>query len=58
MPFHPEEDSTPKVFVTERMRKRILVGDTDRGKELEKKINDLKELRTAFQKGLIKEKGN
>lgn len=37
MPFHPEEDSTPKVFVTERMRKRILVGDTDRGKELEKK---------------------
>lgn len=55
-PFRPEEDSTPKVFVSERMKKRILVGDTDRGKELEKKINDLKELRAAFQKGLIKEK--
>lgn len=57
-PFNPEEDSTPKVFITEKMRKRILVGDTDRGKELSVRIADLKELKLAYQKGIIKERSN
>ena len=55
-PFCPGKENTPKVTIVEKMEKRIMVGDTDLGVELTEKINDLKELVTAYRKGIIKEK--
>lgn len=33
-PFDPERERTPKVYIVEKMQKRITVADTDEGKEL------------------------
>jgi fructose-1,6-bisphosphatase-3 len=55
-PFCPGKENTPKVTIVEKMEKRIMVGDTDLGAELTEKINDLKELVTAYREGIIKEK--
>ena len=38
------------------MIKRIMVADTDEGKELAGRIEDLKELVEAYRQGVIKEK--
>ena len=46
--------STSVVF--ENASKRILVGETDNGKELKARINDLKNLLLAYKSGIIKEK--
>ena len=54
-PFDPEQESTPKVFIVEKMKNRIMVADTDKGKELSASIEDLKELVAAFRRGDIKE---
>ena len=40
--------------VIELAPKRLLVEDTDNGKEIQKKINALKALVKAYRKGLIK----
>ena len=40
----------------ETMKKRMLIGDTDQGKEVRATINDLKLLIGAYQLGIIKEK--
>ena len=44
------------MYVTETMKRRLLVKDTDVGKELEKQIFDLEELLECYSLGLIKEK--
>ena len=48
--------NTPEMYVTETMKRRLLVKDTDVGKELEKQIFDLEELLECYSLGLIKEK--
>ena len=48
-------NETPKVSVVEMMESRVTVGDTDNGKLLLAKIEELKELVKAYQKGIIKE---
>ena len=55
-PFDPKKESTPKVSIVEKMRKRIMVADTDDGKELARRIEDLKELVAAYRKGDLKER--
>lgn len=54
-PFDPQKESTPQVFIVEKMKKRVMVADTDKGKELAEKIDDLKELVQAFRDGYLKE---
>ena len=55
-PFDPERGRTPKVYIVEKMQKRITVADTDEGKELAGRIEDLKELLKAYRSGLLKER--
>ena len=55
-PFDPERERTPKVYIVEKMQKRITVADTDEGKELAGRIADLKELLKAYRSGLLKER--
>lgn len=55
-PFQPEKENTPKVSIVEKMQKRIMVADTDTGKELSGRIDDLKELVAAYREGDLKEK--
>lgn len=54
-PFDPNQESTPKVSIVEKMKNRIMVADTDKGHELRESIDDLKELVAAFRRGDIKE---
>ncbi|MDO4594923.1 MAG: fructose-1,6-bisphosphatase [Tissierellia bacterium] len=46
---------TPKIFITEKFKQRHRIKDTDYGKKIMDKINDLEELLSAYKKGLIKE---
>lgn len=39
----------------EKMKNRVMVADTDKGRELAETIGDLKELVAAFRRGDIKE---
>ena len=55
-PFDPERERTPKVYIVEKMQKRITVADTDEGKELAGRIEDLKEPLKAYRRGLLKER--
>lgn len=55
-PFHPDKENSPKVYIVEKVSNRIMVADTDKGKELAARILDLKELVTAYREGVIKEK--
>ena len=43
-------------FILELSSQRMMVRDTDIGKELETQIKDLKKLLTAYRNGFIKEK--
>lgn len=54
-PFVPGRKNTPKVTIVEKMKSRVMVGDTDLGVELNAKISDLKELVAAYREGIIKE---
>ena len=47
---------TPEVQVVELMKKRVLVADTDIGRQLEEQMEDLKALVKAYQEGTLKEK--
>ncbi|MDO5755405.1 MAG: fructose-1,6-bisphosphatase [Tissierellia bacterium] len=49
---------SPTVYVTEKFPKRQLIRDTDRGKILLEKIDDLKRLVKEYRKGTIKEKSH
>lgn len=42
--------------IVELSSKRMMVKDTDKGKELMVQINDLKKLLLAYQNGLMKER--
>ena len=42
--------------IVEKMKKRIMVADTDTGRELAAEIEDLKELMAAYRGGILKEK--
>lgn len=55
-PFDRNHENTPKVTIVEKMQKRVMVADTDTGRELAAKIADLKELVAAYRGGIIKEK--
>ena len=55
-PFDPDREPTPKVSIVEKMRKRIMVADTDEGQALAGRIEDLKELVDAYRKGILKER--
>lgn len=57
-PFDPERESTPRVAIVEKMKNRVMVGHTDKGKELQGQIDDLKELVDAFRRGDIKEQAD
>jgi fructose-1,6-bisphosphatase-3 len=46
---------TPEIKVVEKMKRRVMISDTDQGKALMERISDLKELRDAYRKGLIRE---
>ena len=43
-------------MIVEKMKKRVMVADTDTGKELAAKIADLKELVAVYSGGFNKEK--
>lgn len=48
----------PDISVEERMKQRQTVADTDIGKQLEIKIEDLKVLIQAYQDGIVREHGS
>ncbi len=50
-----EEDIHSTTKILEQNTKRIRVRDTDDGKEIQKQIDDLRELMDAYRSGLIKE---
>ena len=55
-PFDRNRENTPKVTIVEKMKKRVMVADTDTGRILKEKIADLNELVAAYRGGIIKEK--
>ncbi len=55
-PFVSGQENTPEIHITEKTKRRILVRDTDIGKNLQKQIDDLKDLLKAFESGAIREK--
>lgn len=50
-----ESEHTPTVRVVELMEERVKIGDTDKGKEITGRIEDLRELMQAYRNGYIKE---
>ncbi|MBO4389443.1 MAG: fructose-1,6-bisphosphatase [Lachnospiraceae bacterium] len=54
-PFVPGEENTPEIQITDVMERRICVRDTDEGKELKKRLDDLGELLESYHSGLLKE---
>lgn len=54
--FDKNKENTPKVTIVEQMKKRIMVADTDTGRQLKVKISDLNELVAAYRGGVIKER--
>lgn len=56
MAFHPDRESSPRVSVVEKMQSRVMVADTDKGRELAGQIADLKELVAAYREGSLKER--
>ena len=55
-PFDENGGTTPEVTITEEMVQRVMISDTDEGRELEQKISDLKELMEAYRNGTLSEK--
>lgn len=49
-------DRAPKVQIVERMKRRILVGDTDNGKQIRERITALEQLLRAYREGCVEEK--
>ena len=54
--FDPSRESTPRVHITEELTTRIRVADTDLGRDMQGRIEDLKELVAAYRAGVLKEK--
>lgn len=55
-PFDPNKENTPKVFIVEKMKHRVMVASTDKGALLLEQIEDLKELIGAYRRGELKER--
>ena len=55
-PLHDQGWSTPEVTITEEKVQRVMVADTDEGRELEQQISDLKELIEVYRSGALSEK--
>ncbi|MCR4892469.1 MAG: fructose-1,6-bisphosphatase [Lachnospiraceae bacterium] len=55
-PFVRGQENTPQIQQVERMKNRVMVKDTDIGKEMEQEMQDLQELLDAYRNGLIKER--
>jgi fructose-1,6-bisphosphatase-3 len=51
-----ELDTDPRMEIVESNDVRIRVADTDRGRDIQRRIEELKTLLSAYRKGLIKEK--
>ena len=51
-----EKELTPAVKTTENFERRVIVADTDKGREMSEQIADLRELLKAYRSGLIKER--
>lgn len=51
------KDIKSTTLLVELSSHRVMVSDTDKGRELKQQISDLFELLVAYRKGLIKEKG-
>ncbi len=49
-----EEDITSHSFIVEKMERRLLVSDTDKGDEIRGSLKDLEDLLTAYERGTIK----
>lgn len=47
---------TPELSVEDRMEKRLLIADTDDGREMKQKVKDLEALIDYYRRGIIKEK--
>lgn len=47
-PFDPNGSNTPTVHVVQTMEKRVNIADTDKGRELEEEIQDLKKLLEVY----------
>ena len=56
MPYEPGKEDTPQIQIVEQMQKRVMVRDTDTGKELQRQIDDLRELMGAYIKGILRER--
>ena len=54
--FDPTKENTPKVSIVEKMKRRVMVADTDMGVILAAQIEDLKELLHAYREGILKER--
>lgn len=50
-----KSEHTPKIQLVEKLERRANISDTDNGKEILDKINDLHELLEAYKSGAIKE---
>lgn len=53
-----DADEMPSIQITEQMERRILVSDTDAGKMLTERIEELRELVQAYENGSIVESTN
>ena len=51
-----ESEHTPTIHCVEKLEHRANISDTDNGRELLEKINDLRELLAAYRSGLIRER--
>ena len=50
-----ESELTPEIRLVEKLERRANISDTDNGKEILEKINDLRSLLEAYRLGIIKE---
>lgn len=51
-----KSEHTPEIHVVEKLERRAIISDTDKGAEILEKINDLRELLKAYRSGAIKER--
>ena len=49
-----EYGNTPTIHLVEKLEQRANIADTDRGKEINDRINDLHQLLEAYKAGIIK----
>ncbi|MCM1188481.1 MAG: fructose-1,6-bisphosphatase [bacterium] len=49
-----ESEHTPKIMLVEKLEQRVNIADTDAGREMLERIDDLRELLEAYKSGLIK----